>query len=174
MVHLRRLTSVPLVARTPPAPIHCAYSQHCGCNAFQCLTHIPRLPHLALYRKQQLRSVPGLQILQGVHKVADAAAGKALCKTSARGSEMVQGAPWWCGLGSVRRMMAKAGPATTCGCTPNVKLWVIIHCSKAAGCWYISMHMLYCGAGSHRLRKGFPAGVCGATDGSDVRRSAEF
>ena len=70
--------------------------------------------------------------------------------------------------------MAKAGPATTCGCTPNVKLWVIIHCSKAAGCWYISMHMLYCGAGSHRLRKGFPAGVCGATDGSDVRRSAEF
>ena len=62
--------------------------------------------------------------------------------------------------------MAKAGPATTCGCTPNVKLWVIIHCSKAAGGWYISMHTLYCGAGSHRLRKGFPAGVCGATDGT--------
>ena len=47
MVHLRRLNSAPLVARTLPAPNHCACSQHCGCNAFECLTHIPRLPHLA-------------------------------------------------------------------------------------------------------------------------------
>ena len=78
----------------------------------------------------------------------------------------------WSGVGEAND--GESWPCDDLWLHPNVKLWVIIHCSKAAGCWYISMHMLYCGAGSHRLRKGFPAGVCGATDGSDVRRSAEF